>query len=260
MKYVGQRVIEISRDKRKCVPCEDGYFQPEQKSSKSCNGCTKCDEERGSSIKEKCTKEKDTVCECREGFVRYASDSSICKCDVGSGLENGVCSRCKEGYFSEAIDVRCQKWKDCKSAGIKKAGNDLSDVVCNEKLNGSQTTISPATVKKGFLSLITRHPHKGVQTQKTLSSTTTTPVQHPSMRNTAQPSSPSSNTSTHIGTAILIFGIAGLLGLTAMTSKLHFTSRWHPKPAVHTNDSLCRRPVEESGDGSESSLKLNPEP
>ncbi|MED6290174.1 hypothetical protein CHARACLAT_010377 [Characodon lateralis] len=258
----GERVTEPSRGIRECVPCQDGYFQQTPKFSKSCNACTKCDEDTGSFIKVKCTKETDTICGCREGFSPLLENSAWCKCDKGSGLTNGGCSRCEEGFFSTEIDSSCKKWKQCGSTGIKKAGTATSDVICNE-LNGSQTTTSPTSIKKVFLSLLTtRRPHEGVQTQKTLSSTTTAPVQQNILRHTTQPSfpsSPSSNTSTHIGTAILILGIVGLLLLTAMTCKLHVTPCWRTKPAVQTKDSLCRRPVEESGDGSESSLKLNPE-
>ncbi|KAM4582575.1 tumor necrosis factor receptor superfamily member 4-like [Fundulus diaphanus] len=106
---------------------------------KSCSACTRCDEDSGSFVKVKCTKYTDTVCGCREGFVHYSSDYAICKCDKGSGLKDGVCSRCEEGYFSTDIDSSCQKWKDCKSAGIKKAGNETSDVICNEELNAKDS-------------------------------------------------------------------------------------------------------------------------
>ncbi|XP_012728736.2 tumor necrosis factor receptor superfamily member 4 [Fundulus heteroclitus] len=256
----GERVVE-SRGRTQCVPCEDGYFQATAKSTRSCSACLRCDEESGSFVKVKCTKYTDTVCGCREGFVQYSSDYAICKCDKGSGLKDGVCSRCEEGYFSTDIDSSCQKWKDCKSAGIKKAGTATSDVICNEELNGGHTTTSPASIKKVFLPLsTTRRLHEGVQTQKILSSTTTAPVKRTTVRNTMQPSSPNSNTTYHIGTAILILGIVGLLVLTAVTCKLHVTPCWRTKPAVQTKDSLCRRPVEESGDSSESSLKLYPEP
>ncbi|XP_047204034.1 tumor necrosis factor receptor superfamily member 4 [Girardinichthys multiradiatus] len=256
----GERVTERFPGKRECAPCQDGYFQQTPKFSKSCNACAKCDEVTGSFVKVKCTKETDTICGCREGFSPLLENSAWCKCDKGSGLKNGVCSRCEEGFFSTEIDSSCKKWKQCGSTGIKKAGTATSDVICNE-LNGSQTTTSPTSIKKVFLSLLTtRRPHEGVQTQKTLSSTTTAPVQQNILRHTTQPSFPRSNTSTHIGTAILILGIVGLLLLTAMTCKLHVTPCWRTKPAVQTKDSLCRRPVEESGDGSESSLKLNPEP
>ncbi|XP_008406917.1 tumor necrosis factor receptor superfamily member 4 [Poecilia reticulata] len=251
----GQKVKKLPSGKTECEPCGEGTFQATPKKSQSCDGCTTCYEESGSDIKEKCTAVKNTVCGCRDGFVPRARDSSICKCDIGSGLENGVCSKCKEGYFSQEINTQCQKWKDCKSAGIKQAGSSTSDVVCNEMINDSQTTVAPTTISKVFSSLsTTRRPHEGAPIQKTRSSTTTTTVQRPTVRNTTQ------NTSIHIGTAILILGIFGLLGLTAMTCKLHVTHCWQTKPAVQTKDSLCRRPVEESGDGSESSLKLNPEP
>uniref|UniRef100_A0A3P9N910 Tumor necrosis factor receptor superfamily member 4 n=1 Tax=Poecilia reticulata TaxID=8081 RepID=A0A3P9N910_POERE len=216
---------KLPSGKTECEPCGEGTFQATPKKSQSCDGCTTCYE--GSDIKEKCTAVKNTVCGCRDGFVPRARDSSICKCDIGSGLENGVCSKCKEGYFSQEINTQCQKWKDCKSAGIKQAGSSTSDVVCNEMINDSQTTVAPTTISKVFSSLsTTRRPHEGAPIQKTRSSTTTTTVQRPTVRNTTQ------NTSIHIGKTFPAF----------------------------SKDSLCRRPVEESGDGSESSLKLNPEP
>uniref|UniRef100_A0A3Q2EHD5 Tumor necrosis factor receptor superfamily member 4-like n=1 Tax=Cyprinodon variegatus TaxID=28743 RepID=A0A3Q2EHD5_CYPVA len=256
----GQRVFELY-GKKSCLPCQDGYFQPTENQSKSCTGCERCDEARGSRVKVKCTKETNTVCECRPGFVPFSKESSICICEKGSGLKDNECLKCQDGYFSSSYDTSCQKWKDCKSAGIKKEGTPTSDVICNEVLNGSQTTTAPAVIKKVFPSLsITHPPHEGVQTQKTLSNTTTAPVQPTTVRKKVQPSFPSSNTSNHVGTAILTLGIVGLLVLTVMTCKLHITPCWRTKQALQTKDSLCRRPVEESGDGSESSLKLNPEP
>ncbi|XP_014881880.1 tumor necrosis factor receptor superfamily member 4 [Poecilia latipinna] len=252
---IGEKVKELPSGKTVCEPCGEGTFQATPKKSKRCDGCMTCYIESGSVVKEKCTTVKNTVCGCRDGFVPRSKDSSYCKCDIGSGLQNGVCSKCKEGYFTKEINAQCQKWKDCKSAGIKQAGSSTSDVVCNEMINDSQTTVAPTTITKVFSSLsTTRRPHEGAPTQKRPSSTTTTTVQRPTDRNSMQP------TSIHIGTAILILGIAGLLGLTAMTCKMHVTHCWQSKPAVQSKDSLCRRPVEESGDSSESSLKLNPEP
>uniref|UniRef100_G3PF43 Uncharacterized protein n=2 Tax=Gasterosteus aculeatus TaxID=69293 RepID=G3PF43_GASAC len=98
-----------------------------------------------------------------------------------------------------------------------------------------------------MVSLIARltspHPHERAHTERIPTGTTTT---------MAAPG----HTVTHIGTglALVILGIIGLRVLTAVTCKLHVT----PQPAVPNNDSLCRRPVEESGESSLCSVKRNP--
>lgn len=95
---------------------------------------------RGSRVKVKCTKQNNTVCECRPGFVPFSKESSICICEKGSGLkDNGKvmiylffllikvkdetsinvynflvteCLKCQDGYFSSSYDTSCQKWKE----------------------------------------------------------------------------------------------------------------------------------------------------
>ncbi|XP_029288117.1 tumor necrosis factor receptor superfamily member 4 [Cottoperca gobio] len=245
-----------------CEICPDEYYQPEENDSQHCRACIKCDERMGSVLKEQCTKEKNTKCQCRREFVPL--DSSTCKCNKGFELQHGECSECSEGYFSRRINSRCQKWKECKS-GVKSLGTKTSDVICNVELNSDITT--PTTSNKR-VSLITRltsqRSYEGDKTQRghptttitTTSSRTFTMAAPGHTRDNLQPLHPS-DTGTYIGAGmvLLIFGIMGLLVLTVVTCKLHIT----PQLAVPKNDSLCRSPVEESGDSSQSFLKLNPE-
>lgn len=42
----------------------------------------------GSAVKEACTKETNTKCQCRGEFVPAESDSSTCKCEIGFGLKS----------------------------------------------------------------------------------------------------------------------------------------------------------------------------
>uniref|UniRef100_A0A3B4VFA9 Tumor necrosis factor receptor superfamily member 4-like n=1 Tax=Seriola dumerili TaxID=41447 RepID=A0A3B4VFA9_SERDU len=172
----------------------------------------------------------DTKCQCREGFVPWGSDSSTCKCDIGFGLTNGKCSKCEVGFFSKSINSPCQKWKECKS-GEKIPGTSSSDVICIELKSNPDITTPDITF------LPSHSPHEETQAQNLHTTTTTT-----------------------TSLAVLMFGIVGLLVLTAVTCKLHITPCVQRKPAVQTKDSLCRRPIEEIGDGSQSSLKQNPEP
>ncbi|XP_022602551.1 tumor necrosis factor receptor superfamily member 4-like isoform X2 [Seriola dumerili] len=248
--------------KADCKICPDGYYQPEENDSLSCRPCTMCEEHRGSAIEQKCTKETDTKCQCREGFVPWGSDSSTCKCDIGFGLTNGKCSKCEVGFFSKSINSPCQKWKECKS-GEKIPGTSSSDVICIELKSNPDITTPDITF------LPSHSPHEETQAQNlhtttttTTSTTTTTalPGHTLSTKKNRDMQPPPSNTGSHIGLAVLMFGIVGLLVLTAVTCKLHITPCVQRKPAVQTKDSLCRRPIEEIGDGSQSSLKQNPEP
>nr|XP_040061090.1 tumor necrosis factor receptor superfamily member 4 isoform X1 [Gasterosteus aculeatus aculeatus] len=249
----GQRV---TRSGTGCESCPIEAFQPEENDSQVCKVCTKCESETGSVVKEECTKETNTKCQCREEFVPWERDSSSCKCRIGFGLqlEGRKCSKCEDGYFTTQSNSQCKKWKECK-CGVKTNGTRSSDVICNE-LQGCTTSniptpsanylTTPPTSNK-MVSLIARltspHPHERAHTERIPTGTTTT---------MAAPG----HTVTHIGTglALVILGIIGLRVLTAVTCKLHVT----PQPAVPNNDSLCRRPVEESGESSLCSVKRNP--
>ncbi|XP_054473523.1 tumor necrosis factor receptor superfamily member 4 isoform X2 [Anoplopoma fimbria] len=236
-----------------CDVCPNDAFQPEENDSQTCKVCTKCDGESGSDVKENCTKETNTKCQCREGFVPWESDSSSCKCEIGFELKHGgrECVKCDDGYFSTRMTSPCQKWKECK-CGVNTKGTSTSDVICNKELQGCSdtsntyfTTPRTSTTKVSLITLLTsQHPRERVHTQRMHTTTTTTTTTKAA----------SEHIPTHIGMAFLILGIIGLLVLTAVTCKLHIS----PQPAAPKNDSLCRRPVEESGEGSLASLKLNP--
>ncbi|XP_034388811.1 tumor necrosis factor receptor superfamily member 9 [Cyclopterus lumpus] len=248
----------VTKSGTSCEICPSEAFQPEEKDSQFCKACTKCDFESGSIVKEECTKETNTKCQCRGEFVPWESDSSTCRCGIGFGLKRDgtECSKCEDGYFSTQINSCCQKWRECK-CGVKMNGTRSSDVLCNFELQGcsgaSNTYITPpsntyiitATTSNKLVSLITRltshHSNERAQTQRMDTIATTAAPGH---------------TDAYIatGVAFLILGIIGLLVLTAVIGKLHMT----PQPIALKNDSLCRRPVEESGEGSLSSLKLNP--
>nr|XP_057908866.1 tumor necrosis factor receptor superfamily member 4 [Doryrhamphus excisus] len=209
--------------------------------------------ESGSEVKEKCTKETDTKCQCRGGFSPLESDSSTCECAVGFGLRQGECSQCEHGFFSRRPNSRCFKWKECTS-GVNVSGSSTSDVLCNSEPQTSNATASVITTLKP------QRPHEGAQSPDNthLNTTIATAEHHVTPEDKVQPAQPSNNNSQHIGIPFLIFGIVGLLVLTALTCKMHLTPCVRRQPAVR-RDSLCRRPVEESGDGRPSFLKLNTE-
>ncbi|XP_044072324.1 tumor necrosis factor receptor superfamily member 5 isoform X2 [Siniperca chuatsi] len=225
----GQRVTSGGDD---CENCPDKYYQSEENDSKYCQPCTKCDEQSGSVVKEKCTKETDTKCQCRGDFVSRDTDSSTCKCDIGFGLKNGDCLKCEHGYFSTSINSNCQKWKDCKSAGVNITGTKTSDVICNDESRSFSSYVTTPPTSNKIVSLITHltshRPHEGTQTQKMHTTTTTSAPGDRVIPNDKVPS----DTGNHIGMALLIFGIVGLLVLTAVTCKLQISSCVPIKPAV----------------------------
>ncbi|XP_018542219.1 tumor necrosis factor receptor superfamily member 9 isoform X3 [Lates calcarifer] len=239
-----------NRRRNGCEPCPDGYYQD----GEECIQCTHCEEDRGSFVAQRCTKQSNTKCECRRHFVSWGeTDSSTCKCDIGFGLVDRECEECKEGYFNARINSPCQKWRECKS-GVKTSGTRTSDVVCNE-LESDLDITSP------YITSLTSHPpNKGTQTlsiHTTTAATTAAPPGHTvTTKKTRKPEpSPSPNTGNHFGMVLLMVGIVGLLLiLTAVTCK-HFVPCVLRKPTVQMKDS-CRRPVEESGDDSLCSVKL----
>ncbi|XP_069392224.1 tumor necrosis factor receptor superfamily member 4 isoform X2 [Paralichthys olivaceus] len=236
-----------------CEVCPDGYYQPEENNSLECKPCTRCQGNQGSQVKQKCDKETDTKCECRGDFVPWDSDSSTCKCNKGFGLTNGECEKCKDGYFSSKLNTPCKKWRECKS-GEKTSGSSTTDVTCNEWRSNSTSHITHSPPQR---------PHEGTSTQNMHITATITTTAPPGEKVSPQPKgkmepSPNSNSGNHIGMVLIILGIVGLLLLTVVTCKLHNAPCARRKPVLQ-NDSLCRRPVEESGDSSLSSLKMNPQ-
>ncbi|XP_067443187.1 tumor necrosis factor receptor superfamily member 4 [Thunnus thynnus] len=245
-----------------CADCQEGFFQPEENDSQRCSVCTKCDE-KTTTVAQVCTKVTDRTCKCREGFVAWPNDAASCYCPMGFGLIKGEtfkCSKCEHGHFSKGIDSACQKWKKCKSS-VKENGTNMSDVTCNEEKNNND--ITTATTSNKITSVIkhlrTTRPHEGGPTQEINRVTATTPTTTATVASSTKGTTiDPSNTGNQIGMTLLLFGIIGLLVLTAVTCRLHITPCVQRKPAVQPNDPLCRRPVEESGDDSLCPLKVNP--
>ncbi|XP_029946828.1 tumor necrosis factor receptor superfamily member 4 [Salarias fasciatus] len=263
----GHKTVKSKRGGTSCEPCSEGTFQPEESDLNYCEPCRPCDENAGSETKQSCTSETDTICQCREGFVGYDSYNDFCKCDIGSGLSpkdpspQQQCSKCKEGYFTTGIDQQCKKWKTCDSGEVIKNGTATSDVTCSDEPKSDSSITTPGTTNQS--TNVTNHrPPEGAQTPNKLTAhTTTDSPQRRTKKTGEQPTRPPS-TGNHSGWTFLILGIAGLLVvLTAVTCVLHLIPccKRTKTGTLQTKDSTCRRPVEESGDDSELSLKQNAE-
>ncbi|XP_024294048.1 tumor necrosis factor receptor superfamily member 1B-like isoform X2 [Oncorhynchus tshawytscha] len=215
---------------------------------------------KDSELISECTKTSNAICQCRTGFIRRNDESSLCKCAKGSGLDTSglICRECKEGSFSTKMDSKCVKWRECRS-GVRILGSVTSDVTCNEnsepegKALSSTHTTSPSgsiqTFSKSLIQSQRSSPHPDVPTL--------TPA--PTIKVTKSPKFSTAD----FGQVMTLVGIVLLLTflLTTVTCKLITIPciKNHKKPAVRkSQDSMCRRPVEESGDSSFSSLVKQP--
>ncbi|XP_069392239.1 uncharacterized protein [Paralichthys olivaceus] len=195
---------------------------------------------------------KSGACEvCPDGYYQPEENNSL-ECKPCTRCQ-GKCEKCKDGYFSSKLNTPCKKWRECKS-GEKTSGSSTTDVTCNEWRSNSTSHITHSPPQR---------PHEGTSTQNMHITATITTTAPPGEKVSPQPKgkmepSPNSNSGNHIGMVLIILGIVGLLLLTVVTCKLHNAPCARRKPVLQ-NDSLCRRPVEESGDSSLSSLKMNPQ-
>ncbi|CAI5687456.1 unnamed protein product [Oreochromis niloticus] len=241
---------KVSRNGKTCDECPADYYQDQENTKKHCKPCTRCESNDGSVIKQDCTKFTNTKCECRKDFVPRDSDYSICQCAEGFKQTGGECQKCEEGFFITSENSDCKKWKECTS-GVKINGTATSDAICNEPNSNTRITTLPTSKTITTLQSLTQRPHEGATTQET--DTTTTPRVATFTKKVLP--IPPVYAGNHIGMALLIFGIVGLVVLTVVTCKLHITDCWHKQKTVQPMDSLCRTPVEESCNESQTPLK-----
>uniref|UniRef100_A0A4W5PRK2 Si:ch73-361p23.3 n=1 Tax=Hucho hucho TaxID=62062 RepID=A0A4W5PRK2_9TELE len=254
---IGERISLSRRNKEQCEPCPDGYFQAVPNESQKCQPCNSCNEKSWSEVKSKCSKTSNAVCQCRGGFTNRDKDSTICKCAVGSGLNTSgiipACRECEHGFFTANIDSTCAKWRECNS-GVKNPGNTTSDVICNEESDGKTLPSMQPTSPSGSIQAVSKSL---IQNQSQGSSP------HPDVPTvTPALTGPKSSTADY-GQVMTLIGIVLLLTflLTAVTCNLVIIPciKNYKNPAVRTaQGSMCRKPVEESGDSSLSSLVKTP--
>ncbi|KAJ8258861.1 hypothetical protein COCON_G00178730 [Conger conger] len=227
-----------------CIPCLDLQYQSTPNKESFCRTCGTCFEEMGSELISKCTKTANTKCQCRKGFVPKRGSSS-CKCDKGSELDDTRknCRRCPAGYFNTEAGKKCTPWTDCGKQGVKTNGSHQQNVVCHE----GPWTSAPAREGKHLSAPV------AVPMTPPLTATTPTPPAFPfttsvSIRTTRPPG----HNSGFPGYTIAVPPVLLLILLSPIICKkliIPFIQNYKKKA-----DTPCRRPVEESGDSSRSSL------
>ncbi|XP_029550687.1 tumor necrosis factor receptor superfamily member 4 isoform X1 [Salmo trutta] len=249
-----------SRSRRNsCEPCPDGNFQAVPNESQQCQPCSSCDENSGSEVISLCTKTSNAICQCRDGFTNSVKDSTICKCAMGSGLDkSGIihkCRECEHGFFTTKKDSTCAKWRECRS-GVKNPGTTTSDVICNEESESDGKTLPSMqpTSPSGSIQTVSKSL---IQNQSQGSS------RHPDVPTVTPALAGPKSSMPDYGKVMPLIGIVLLLTflLTAVTCNLVIIPciKNYKNPGVKTaQDSMCRRPVEESGDSSLSSLVKTP--
>ncbi|XP_023686239.1 uncharacterized protein [Paramormyrops kingsleyae] len=228
--------------KEKCEPCEDRHFQPVASSDIFCNLCSVCNEGSGTEYVQQCTKTADAKCRCRVGFIPVDERDDLCQCPEGSGLtktDSGVqCRECGYGYFTSKADTLCVKWKDCAPWGVKSGGSKTSDVVCNTGSEVTQTSVHSTAVNLNY-SRSSLTSAETSPTTATTNSTLTPPLSHTTTTTTT--TTTKSVNDTNYGSAV------SCKQVIIPCMKRHMKK-------MNKTDGACRRPVEECGDVSRSSL------
>ncbi|XP_068172337.1 uncharacterized protein si:ch73-361p23.3 [Antennarius striatus] len=186
--------------------------------------------------------------------------------EENNSMQCKACTVCEEDTGSE-VKQECTKEMDrkCQCRGLfVPRDTDSSTCMCDRRFglnkgeclkceDGYLSTSINSPCQKRKDSTIDQ-PHGGLDTEIHTTATTSAP-RHSTIQNNEVLHDPSS-TDNHIGMILLFFGVVGLLALIAVTCKLHTTPHMETQGAVQKNDSACGRPVEESGDGSLSPLKV----
>lgn len=217
----GQR---LNYNTNKCEKCPANQFSLSPGISHVCQNCNTC--RRGSIVFKACTPTSDTQCKCKEGFTpinRFSEE--ICVCEKGSGIdERGICRKCEPGYFTDKRGSVCKRWRECQS-GVKDPGTTTSDASCK---NASEEVTEPP---------------KAHTTTTTTTSTTTVS----SSINTKEDS---------IYALWLVMASASIIllaGLLYRKCKVTYCIHNHKKVDFR-KESVCRKPVEESGEKCQSLL------
>ncbi|XP_031422983.1 tumor necrosis factor receptor superfamily member 9 [Clupea harengus] len=248
----------FKKGKSGCDPCPDGEFKSKSSSSSFCTICDNCGE--GTTQTSPCTKTSNIICSCREGFTRR--HRFACICDKGSGVDStGKCVKCEDGFFNNGVDEKttCQKQKDCGPYGVKVPGSATSDVTCYTATEGGpgQTPLvtassSSPTLKKSTsaITLATAASMNQQLIHRVNSSTL------PSWVTTQSKATPAPASHYYNGMVALLITsfFLTILCFTLIFKLAAGLCLNRFKKQIVRADTVCRKPVEESGDKSSSSL------
>ncbi|XP_072308423.1 uncharacterized protein [Eucyclogobius newberryi] len=218
--HKGQMVVKSKKGVNRCDSCPKNTFQSKETTSQYCEPCRKCADSMGSETLEACTAERNTKCKCREHFVPLENDSSTCECANGFTI----------------------RFREC----VKEEEKSQTKVTASIKPHHLLTTLTSPRPQE-------RAPSP-TPSPKPAHKPTTIATSHPAIKIISR------LPDLFIFFAVVgpIFLIVTLLILTALICKLKLFQRMKRRPE-QTRDPSFRIPVEESGNGSQDSLKENQE-
>ncbi|XP_016090064.1 tumor necrosis factor receptor superfamily member 4-like [Sinocyclocheilus grahami] len=255
---------------KKCEACPQNQYRSTSGTYFHCENCSKC--KKGSNELNSCTSTSDTKCKCKKGFTPIDwIKEEICSCEKGSGIdETGICKKCEDGFFTYKENSICQKWRECIN-GIVTAGTGTSDAVCKhaskevkeaptkEGNEAPTKEVKEAPTKEGNeapTKEVKEAPTKEVKEPPkahitpfqatTISSTTTSRITDSS--NNIQ-----KNSLYSLWLVMLCAAIFLLAGLLYHKCKVTHCIHNHKKVDFR-KESVCRKPVEESGEKCQSLL------
>ncbi|XP_016314025.1 tumor necrosis factor receptor superfamily member 9 [Sinocyclocheilus anshuiensis] len=218
----GQR---LNYNTKICEACPLEQYSSIPGTHLACQNCNKC--KKGSKEIKACTPTSNTQCKCIKGFTPIDRlKEEFCACEKGSGIdERGICKKCQDGSFTDKRDSFCKKWRECKS-GIANQGTSTSDVVCN---NASKEVTEPPKA------------HTTPFQTTTISSTAFSRTTDSSSNNTKKDSF------YGLWLVMACAGVILLAGLLYHKCKVTHCIHNHKKVDFR-KESVCRKPVEESGE------------
>ncbi|TRY82127.1 hypothetical protein DNTS_009448 [Danionella cerebrum] len=241
-----------------CDNCPENQYSSAPGAKYLCQVCSKCG--KGSRVVKDCTPTSNTECKCLDGYSALLNEK-ICVCKKGSGLdETGKkCQKCPDGFFTDTDNSSCKRWTECNN-GIANKGSNISDVVCKKDMEGlvskeeKRAGFETRTVKAGTTTstvsrpVVTKAPHISTSIIQRTKSTSG------SFQHTSSPTTTEKNYSSYIFWVVMLFtGIFLLVGIVYGWSKVTLCFKIREKEDS-CKVSICRKPVEESGEKSLSLL------
>ncbi|XP_015192376.1 tumor necrosis factor receptor superfamily member 4 isoform X2 [Lepisosteus oculatus] len=226
-----------------CVPCQDDRYQPKPNHSKTCLKCSVCNKNKGSEEVSPCTRTRNAICKCLPGFASRDSNNETCTCQKGYEMDakEKSCVPCKDGFYSTDGE-KCIKWTECGTKQVRVEGSREADVVCGDDPSAPKS--SPGT------------PVPGLSGQSHSTDISTVGASSAPGRSATTPrAGAASDFKLGLMLAFFISSLVLLVIVITTSCKLVIWPCIKKKKKLFINpDGSCRRPVEESGDSSRSSL------
>ncbi|KAM4581220.1 tumor necrosis factor receptor superfamily member 5 [Odontesthes bonariensis] len=129
----------------KCEGCKRGFYTATENYLPRCEVCKECIPRNRLRKVRECTAQRNTICECLEGFFCSTDECDHCKkvthCEQGYGVKSQatrtndtICAECDEGSYSNVTDYSssCKPHTRCEDLGkdLRSPGTLKADAMC----------------------------------------------------------------------------------------------------------------------------------